>query len=106
MYIYPDEPYCGDNCNQCNSYESKLENVKYWLEYLMDQIYSKSTFDEGEFENCLEELCDSVDMKLPKEQLCITRKNPAPSASNPVMKEFDIEGWKTWNNEYLKQLVS
>jgi hypothetical protein len=91
-------------CFGCDEKDNKIDNVKYWLKYLLEQLYSKTAFDCDEFERCLQELCSEVSMKIPKEELCVEHKASLKIATHPMQKTFDIGAWKDWNNNYLKSV--
>jgi len=83
---------------------NKIEDVRYWLDYLLDQLYSTNKLDLQECERCLEELCSVVGIKVPKEEIAIERKLFPLAQFKAEEKKTSIEDWKKWNNRYLKEL--
>jgi len=107
MYRFADKSYCGcTQCLSCDENETKLSDVKYWLTYLLEQLYSQDELDLEECERCLQELSATVDMKVPYDQLNIARACKAFYNANPMTKNFNLDAWKKWNNSYLKQLTN
>ena len=100
MYQYADEPCYTDECCECDEKNTQLTDAKYWLTYLLEQLYSTDLLDINECERCLEELYLAVGLKIPSEKLNITREH------HPLTKTFDIARWKEWNKQYLNQLAS
>ena len=83
--------------------EKKLNEARYWLENIVQQLYMTEDLDILDLENCLDELVHLFGLKLPKGDLQVRRKVTA--TQHPIMKSFDVEAWKNWNNQYLKQLA-
>lgn len=105
QYTSVDECYDEYNCSDCDEKYIKLSNVEYWLEFLLDQLYSYDELDLLGLERCLEELCWIVGMKVPRTTLNVTRLYKSISSIHPIQKQFDCDAWKEFNNNYLKQLV-
>ena len=74
MYMYADEPYLPKECFECAAKENKIDDIKYWLKYLMDQCYSNDKFSMDEFERALAEICFSIGMNIPENDPTIVRK--------------------------------
>ena len=98
------EPYCEKECSGCQDKKTELKDIKYWMKALVEQLYSKEKLDYLDCEQCIEEICSVVDVKIPEGELTIDRKQGVKATYHPMLKEFDVEGWKSWNNNYLKQL--
>lgn len=95
MYIYTDKECCG-----CDDKHEQIENAKYWLQHLIDLIYSKNPLEEAEIECALEELAHTVGMKIPEIEPQIIRK---PRAKIEPINNM-IEDWMNFNTKYLKSL--
>ena len=100
LEIY-DDPYCKEDCFECGQKEVQIDNVKYWLESVVDHLYSTETVYLDDFEKCLEELCRSVKMKLPEKELHTPNIKPK---IHPQNRDFEINWWKVWNHEQLKKI--
>jgi molybdopterin/thiamine biosynthesis adenylyltransferase len=95
MYIYSDEPPCKEECFDCMHKENKIDDIKYWLTNLLEQLYSDEKLDIQDAENCLEELCGVVGIKIPKRDIAIERKH--------FLKVPEVvQSWIQWNNQYIK----
>ncbi len=105
MYMYEDDQY-GSKCFECEEKQNKLNDVKYWIKYIIDQLYSDDELNELELENFLEELCAVVDTKVPIKAMTIQRAPIAKVEYHPITKPFDMQAWVEWNKNHLKQLVS
>lgn len=55
--------------------EKKLENVTDFFEGVLDQLYGKEEFDKSHLENCLDEIANSLDVKMRTEDLVVERIN-------------------------------
>ena len=100
MFDYYDEPYCEAECFECESKDNQLDDVKYWLKYLLDQLYSSKELDLIELERTLEELGHIVNVNLPERDLSIERRTFLPQAYS-----LPLESWKEFNHNYLKQIA-
>ena len=105
-YYAPDswyEPDCEPDyeCSACDEKEQTLDSAKEFLESLVEMLYSKEALDLNLFENHLDELCHQLDVKIGAGDLQIQRsKTTSIHTILPI-----VEQWKTYNNQYLKQLA-
>lgn len=95
MY-YCDEPM---ECYGCSDRDNKLEDIRYWFQGVLDQLYGQSSFDALELEWFLNELTSRLGMKLPHEPLAIVRENRIVELPTAM-----LESWKEYNTQYLKNL--
>lgn len=96
MYRY-EEP----ECLRCDQKENALQDVKYWMLYLLEQLYSEKAIDCDEIERCLMEISAVVDIKFPVGELGIERKH----LLEPKHISNDVDKWLEWNQLYLKQYL-
>jgi hypothetical protein len=97
MYTYIDETCCENECFSCHRRENQMDDVKYWLKYMLIELYDESNFDSDEFERCLAELCAVVEVKLPSNELKIQK---------PLTIPYSVESWKQLNNKYFNKLIT
>ena len=74
MYMYLEEPYSEKECFDCGDKEKKIKEIKYWMQYLLEQCYSTDKFSIDNFERSLAEICFHVGLYLPENDPTITRK--------------------------------
>jgi hypothetical protein len=92
MFIYSEPPI---ECDDCLEKSNRLDDVKYWLRAILDQIYGLEEFDESKLENYLDELSGYLNMKLPVRDLVISRKQ------NKQDRITYLDDWKQFNNNFL-----
>ncbi len=97
MYIYE-----IPECFNCQSSENALMDVKYWMKYLLEMLYSKAELCEDEVERSLMEICAVINLKFPTNDLNIERKQ----FLEPKHISADVDKWLEWNQLYLKQLTT
>lgn len=68
---FDEEP--SHECYLCDDTYKKLDTAKYWLESIVEQLYSTEPIDTLKFEDHLEELCYQLEMHIPKTSLHIKR---------------------------------
>jgi hypothetical protein len=96
------EDYSVRECYACEEKRESLVETKYWLEYLLEQVYSEGLLDVVEFERTLQELSAIVGLKVPTSSPNLERKaDKEPSVKSP---KFDVLGWIRFNNQYLKNI--
>jgi len=101
--MYHEEEYYEKECNQCTLHGATLEDIKYWFIGILDQLYSSAKLDRNDLEHCLEELSHLIGLSVPASQLKVVRAQEAKLMS--IQKTDEVEDWKGWNTEYLKQLA-
>jgi len=97
MHLY-EEPNCETECFGCSEKENKIDDIKYWLRSIVDQLYSKEKLDVVEFETALQELCFNVNIRVPIKALEIQRKEPKEL-------EKELSTWIQWSKDHLQQLT-
>ncbi len=108
MYMYADNDTCEKECYACEESERKIEDVKYWLEAVVEHIYSQEIPTLEDFERCLQELCATVGMKLPITEMMMKRDSiplPHKMTLQRINSSRDLNWWKVMNNNHLKQLA-
>lgn len=95
MYPYADNP--PDECYHCLEKANRIQDVSYWFNAILDQLYDREEFNSEELERYLDEMAGCLNMKLPSGHLVVTKENP----KNDILDE-----WKTFNNQYLISLKS
>ena len=93
MFLY-DEPPC-DECLHCMEKENRLEDVKYWFQPVLDQLYGFEAYCPTDLIRYLNELTILLGMKLPKETLGIMQRGHS--------HDF-VERWVEFNTQYLNNL--
>lgn len=73
MY-FDEDPLIAHECYLCDDTYKKLDTAKYWLESIIEQLYSNDPIDPVKFEDHLEELCHQLEMNVPKSTLLIKRR--------------------------------
>ena len=63
--------YC---CHLCEEKEKSINNAATNLANLLKYLYNKDSFDSEKFEENLEDLCNTLQMNLPKDELKIIGK--------------------------------
>lgn len=76
-------------------HEKFLDETAPSLIGILDHLYGRKPFDEGKLEDCIEELCHLLDVRMPKGELIVR-----PMAQNEMLSD-----WVKFNNEYLKKLA-
>jgi hypothetical protein len=98
--ISEDYYFCDQECYDCQTKQDTIDEVKYWLNIVVEQIYSTSELNEASFEDDLDELCTLLKIKLPKGAPQIVRKpKEAP------MPEY-VSHWLQFNKSHLETLKS
>lgn len=108
MYMYADQDTCEKECFACEESGRTIEDVKYWLEAVVEHIYSKEIPTLEDFERCLQELCATVGMKLPTSEMMMQRngsKLPHKMTLDRINASRDLNWWKVMNNNHLKLLA-
>lgn len=96
-----DEDCYGFECLECDQLNNKIEDVKYWLLHLINQLYGAQELDKEDCECCLHELGALVGLSIPNRELNISRQAPKPSFGSA---SWSLNSWREWNNEFLKKL--
>lgn len=105
MY-YEEDLFHDDRCNGCCEKKNALDDIRYWLKDMLKHLYSKSVFNEDEFERSLEEVCRSVDLKIPVTELQIQRKEEFQPSAKIASITNEVNQWILHNNNYLKALAN
>ena len=72
---------------------------------LLEDIYLTGDVDDLEFH--LENVCRYFNLKIfESKPLFKTQFNPNKNDIHPHKKHFDIDSWKTWNQDYLKKIAN
>ncbi len=90
-YLYdPTDEYT--ECDYENDKNSKaLNDIKYWLKDVLEQLYENPQLDTSLFERSLEELCAVVNMPIPKKPLSLVREEEAQPTEWKIFKEIYIK---------------
>ena len=91
------EPDCY--CNKCEEHEQKMDQVKDFVEGVIEQLYSTEKLDVSILEHCLDELCFLVEAKMNKGFLQVERKGL--KAAHRM--DGALDAWKLFNNQHLQQ---
>lgn len=91
-------------CSTCEENSERLSEIKYWFTAALEQFYTNKSIDNLDLENCLDEICHKLGIKLPNGDLDIQRVERMPYTNKSDVKRFDIQEWKSWNNQYLKAI--
>lgn len=94
MFRYENEPPV--ECFECCEKANRIDEVKYWVNALLDQLYGIEEFSIENLESYLEELTFRLEMKLPNQRLAVVRKNRTDDI---------LDSWKQFNNQYLNNLA-
>ena len=96
MFSYEELGYYDDReCESCKEHRDLLKDIKYWVQSLIDLVYSDDNFED--FEVYLEELTHVLEMKIHESSPNVCRKK---IPTNPLLKE-----WIKFNKDHLKSLV-
>lgn len=90
MYIYADEEYAEPECFECQAYDNKIDDIKYWLNFLLDQLYGKEKLNVEECDSFIQEICALVGAHMPEQALAIQIKQKPSLLTYPVSSL----GWK------------
>lgn len=103
LELYDSDDDSSYECFECGQKEAIIDNVKYWLESVIDHLYANDADFLDDFERCLDELVRSVNMKLPQSDL---KLQPIATKNMPkkIAFEEEISYWKTLNYNHLKQI--
>jgi hypothetical protein len=52
-------------CSECEDYEAKLKDLKYWSQVIIDYFYLLEEMEHQELQYALEEIAHLSDIKLP-----------------------------------------
>jgi hypothetical protein len=99
MFLY-DEPQADHECFECMEKSNRLDDVKYWFRAVLDQLYGMEEFNAEDLERYVEELAAYLDMKIPKHELSVVRKDRTVDMT-PM-----LEAWKNASHNYLKSLAN
>jgi hypothetical protein len=94
MYLYSD----SHNCFDCQSKDNQIQDARYWLRAILDQLFGLGDFNKDLLFNSLEEMAHLLDVSLPDRDLSVVRKERTVDFSKL------LEEWKKANNDYLKNL--
>lgn len=98
--FFEDDNYYAYECEKCDEKDNQLSDIKYWLLYLIEQLYSSDPLNINECERTLEELCAVVKVNLPARDIAIERKSYFPTQISY------LQDWQTFNKQYLKELTN
>jgi len=82
-------------CLGCENQKNKLVQSRFFLEEIVEQLYTRSSFDKKKFDHCMEELCHYLNVKYEGKQLQFEKKKEI----------LYISDWMNHNTQFLKQLV-
>lgn len=99
--FYYDEPYEEHCCVYCEEHDQAKEDMRPFMEGLVDQLYGNERFDSVILDNWLEELALYFGIKMPDAPLKI---KSAQSHPIPLTDQI-LDKWKSLNNQYLKSLA-
>ena len=108
-YEYQDDPYCDKECFDCNQKEVKLDDAKYWLQAVLDYMYTDEVLHIDLFESCLEQLCRSLGMQIPDARLTMEKVgNTLLTPINPIKRTYDLDftWWKIMSQNHAKQTIT
>ena len=101
--FYYDEPPA--ECFECSEKENRLDDVKYWFQAIVDQLYGvMGEFDAEELDRYVQEAAAYLGMKMPTRggepiELAVVRKNRTVEMA-PM-----LDAWKSASVQYLKSLA-
>lgn len=104
-----DPPDYSFGCERCDDFQAQINWAQTQLKNFLDVIYNpdakhwvtKERFSTEDLYELLENLCESLDTKLPKGDFLIVKKEPAETKIAPL---FDpLQEWKSYNNSFLNQ---
>lgn len=72
---YENDYYEQEECSTCNKLETKIEDIKDFMKGAIDQIYGQEEYDEHTLEFYLEEICNKLNIKFPKTNIQIQKKD-------------------------------
>lgn len=87
--------------NYFESLEELIDELQLWMKELINLLYVEDHFDADNFENCLDEMCHLIQMKLPSTPLLVEKKISQDLHFEPL----DLDKWKEWNANYLKKVI-
>jgi hypothetical protein len=88
------------DCDDCFAHENLLDEIKYWLTAVLDQIYGKEKFDEETLHFYLDELTHRLEMKNHSQSVAVTGKEKSTDFTENM-----LDTWKVFNNGYLQTLA-
>src|ERR1700691_5440934 len=92
QWDYPE--YDRPECFDCEDNRSKVEEMRHWVEALIDEVYSCGAFSEEDFVYYLQEVASILKVQIPKhKELGVQQK---PTKTNSI-----LETWKNWNINVL-----
>ena len=96
MYMYSEEPY---DCIACQAKDNQLQDARYWLRAVLDQLFGLEDFSQEVLFHYVEEFAHLLEIPLPNRDLTVVRKDRTVDITK-VLGE-----WKDVNNQYLKNLA-
>ncbi len=84
-------------CRKCEEKDQTLDEASEWLQEIVKQLYTKDALDVNHLENCLDELCHLLKVKMNTGDIQIAR----PSTKNHPM----ITDWMAFNQSFLTKLA-
>jgi hypothetical protein len=82
-------------CYTCMKLENQIDNIRYWYETLLGQLYSDESLFIESLEYVLEQLGAYVGAKIPDRDINVSRSNV-----------IDLKAWKEYNLTYLQSLTT
>lgn len=96
------DDHCREKeCYQCEEKDSQIKDVKYWLEAIIEHLYSLDISYVDDFEFCLDNLACSVGLKIPESKIKLPKQKIVPNQRN---FDEEINWWKVMNQNHLRQL--
>jgi hypothetical protein len=97
----PDEDPIHECCD-CECKDKKIEEMKNWITYLMEEFYSRNPISE--MHRYLEELCHVAEVTMPSTPSTLARI-PKQSYVEPISEvERICNEWISFNNQYLNNI--
>lgn len=90
-------------CERCEERDKQLKEMKYWLTYILEELYSRNPIEE--LERYLEELFHIANIAQPNKQTTLARQHRKIITSSASKAEKMCEDWLTFNNTYLKNFL-
>jgi hypothetical protein len=60
-------------CLDCEKSEKRLSVAAYWMESILEQLYSNEPLDTKQFEDHLDECCHQLQISIPKKPIRINK---------------------------------
>ena len=93
--IWDDMCVQDNECKKCDEKDKTIFEIEHYFKGMVEILYGKQKFSEGELESCIDEICSLLQMNMPQGTIQVEKKRPSKAAF--------LENWLTYNKEFLKQ---